>query len=117
MKKNGFTLIELLGVIILISIISFVSFPTILNQIKKTNNQISKTTEVLVLDSAKNYVEDNLNRFPKVDGNSYCVSVNKLVNGKYLSETVLDENKDLNYKYIRVSYTSKYNYELVDNCN
>lgn len=115
MKKNGFTLIELLGVIILISVISFVSFPTILNHIKKADKQITNATEELVKNAAKEYVDDNLNSFPKKSDAVYCISVKKLINNN-LDESLIKENESLKEKEIEVTFTTTYNYNIVDNC-
>lgn len=116
MKKTGFTLIELLGVIVLISLISLLSFSTVLNQIKKSNDQINKITQNLVIDSAKNYLADNLNSFPKVKNSTFCLSVQELLNKNYLDKSVLDENESLNDYFIKIEYKSEYEYILADSC-
>lgn len=116
MRKNGFTLIELLGVIVLISVISFVSFPTILNHIKNADNEISELTETLVIDAAKDYVDDNLNSFPKKNNSTYCITISKLSNSNYLDENVLKENESLKDKKIKITFVTKYNYEIVNDC-
>ena len=98
MNKKGFTLIELLGVIILIAIISLLAFPSILNHIKKAQDTIDKTTKNLVITAAKNYVSDNLNYFPKVEGNVFCLTTSELLSKKYLDKTIIEENETLEDK-------------------
>ena len=39
-NKKGFTLVELMAVIIIISLIAILTFPNIINQIKKSKQQL-----------------------------------------------------------------------------
>ena len=110
MNKRGFTLIELLGVIVLIAIISLLAFPSILNHIKKAQDTIDKTTKNLVINAAKNYVNDNLDFFPKVEDNVFCVTLTELLSNKYLDKAIIDENELLKDKIIKIKYTTKYKY-------
>lgn len=116
MKKNGFTLIELLGVIVLIALISLLSFPSILNHIKKSQDIIDKTTNDLVINATKNYVSDNLNYFPKVEGNVFCLTTSELLSKKYLDKGIIEENEELKNKIVRIKYSTVYKYTVVDNC-
>lgn len=117
MNKRGFTLIELLGVIVLIAIISLLAFPSILNHIKKAQDTIDKTTKNLVINAAKNYVNDNLYFFPKVEDNVFCVTLTELLSNKYLDKAIIDENELLKDKIIKIKYTTKYKYSIVNSCN
>ena len=57
MKTKGFTLIELLGVVIILGILSLISFPIILNQIKNAKQGIKEGTKTLIIDAIK-YLEE-----------------------------------------------------------
>lgn len=117
MKKNGFTLIELLGVIIILSILSLIVFPLLLKQINKSKEEIEKVNEVLILDAAKDYVFDNENSFKKINGNSYCISIENLIKGNYLNPNIKDSNNnriDLN-KMIEINYNeNKFTYKITN---
>ena len=116
MRKKGFTLIELLGVIVLIALISLLSFPSVLNHIKKSQETINKATKDLVINSAKNYVSNNLNYFPKAEGNVFCLTTSELLSKKYLDKGIIEENEELKNKIVRIKYSTVYKYTVVDNC-
>ena len=90
--KKGFTLIELLGVIVILGILVLIAFPPLLNQIKKTKNEINNTTKLLIIDGAKDYVEKNINEYDRVEGNIYCINISTLIDNNYLNEKIKDEN-------------------------
>jgi len=117
MKKKGFTLIELLGVIIILSILSLIVFPLLLKQVNKSKEEIEKVNEVLILDAAKDYVFDNENSFKKINGNSYCISIENLIKGNYLNPNIKDSNNnriDLN-KMIEINYNeNKFTYKITN---
>lgn len=115
MRNKGFTLVELLGVIILLAVIALIAFPPILNQIKKSQNQIDDATNALIISSAKLYVDNNHNLFSKKDGNVYCISIDELLNRGYLTEGMLGSNDELIEDFVvKVSYSGNYSYELVN---
>jgi len=117
MKKKGFTLIELLAVIIILSILSLIVFPLLLKQVNKSKEEIEKVNEVLILDAAKDYVFDNENSFKKINGNSYCISIENLIKGNYLNPNIKDSNNnriDLN-KMIEINYNeNKFTYKITN---
>lgn len=117
MKKNrGFTLIELLAVIIILAGIALVTFPLLLNQIKNSENQIDEATRLLVENAADLYIDDNLNDYPLVNGNTYCISFNELISNNYLQKGILDvSDVDSSAKTVKVSVTENYSYEIVGN--
>ena len=92
-KRNGFTLVELMAVIIIISLIALLTFPNIINQIKKTKKSNNKMIEDVVIEQAKKYVNDNEEEFQDDDG--YCLSIDTLVDKGYVNEQLVDiNNKD-----------------------
>lgn len=117
MNRKGFTLIELLGVIVLIALISLLSFPSVLNHIEKSQETIDKSTKSLVINATKNYVNDYLNYFPKIEGNVFCVETSELLSKKYLDRSIIDENEELKNKIVEIKYSTEYNYSIVDSCN
>jgi len=92
-KRNGFTLVELMAVIIIISLIVLLTFPNIINQIKKTKKSNNKMIEDVVIEQAKKYVSDNPDEFQDDDG--YCLSIDTLVDKGYVNEQLVGiNNKD-----------------------
>ena len=117
MRKKGFTLIELLGVIVLIALISLLSFPSILNHMEKSQETINKATKDLVINSAKNYVSNNLNYFSKEEGNVFCLTTSELLSKKYLDKGIIEENEELKNNIVEIKYSTEYKYSIVDSCN
>lgn len=119
MKKNGFTLIELLGVVIILAVLALVTFPKLLNQIKKTKQGIKDSTRVLIIDAAKDYYEDNINNYDKIQGLSYCIDITTLTDNNYLDEKLKDENlNDIDTtKKVKLTYhNNKFDYDITDSC-
>jgi len=48
MKQKGFTLAELIGVVAILGVISVLVAPTIINQIRNSQNKIDAVTEELL---------------------------------------------------------------------
>lgn len=92
MRKKGFTLIELVGVIIIISILSLLFFPSLINQFKKTSDNMDETTKKIIIDSAKIYVDNNESNFDK--SKTYCITISTLIDNEYLEDNFTEYNKD-----------------------
>ena len=86
--KKGFTLVELIGVVIILALISLLAFPPILNSIRKTKTELSDASKKILYNAASLYVSENLNDFPKYDGNTFCVSIDTLSKKEYLSKSL-----------------------------
>jgi len=119
MNKKAFTLTELLGVITILGIIAIIAFPPILKQIKGTQSKIDEATKILITTGASNYVDENKNDFPKVSGNTYCITLQTLVDDNKVSKDLVDSKGDkLNLnKYVKVEIlNNQYTYNIVDSC-
>ena len=90
LQNNAFTLTELIGVVIILALIALLAFPPILNAIRSTKGKISDASKEILYNAVGLYVSDNINNYPKYNGNKYCVTVNELVKGEYLPTTVYD---------------------------
>jgi len=119
MNKKGFTLLELLGVITVLGLISILVAPTIINQIKKSQNQIDEITMELIYSATDLYLDNKLADYPKNNGSTYCLTLQKLVNDGKLSSPLLDSNGneiDLD-KLVAINVlNNSYTYEMVDSC-
>lgn len=120
MKKRGFTLIELLGVVIILGVLALILFPILINQIRKTKEGISDTTKALIIDSAKDYYEDNINNYDKIEGMTYCIDISTLTENNYLNKKLKDENLndiDDSKKVKLIYHNNKINYDITNTCN
>ena len=90
LQNNAFTLTELIGVVIILGIISLLAFPPILNAIRSTKGKISDASKEILYNAVGLYVSDNSNTLARVEGNTYCVTINELIKGEYLPTTVYD---------------------------
>ena len=108
--KKGFSLVEVLAVIVIIGLIFLIAFPTLLNSIKKSNDQIDSNTLELIKNAAKDYENDQ----DDLDDN-YCIDISDLINDGYIEEdVVLSKDKKLINKSIN---KNNGNYELVGKCD
>lgn len=116
MKNKGYTLIELLGVMILLALLISLVLPSVINSIKLSSEEQDSLTNKLIINAAKTYIDDNADDFYSIYGNTYCISLNTLVENNYLKDSVeLDGKNATNSKSVKVNYTNKYSYEIVDN--
>lgn len=119
MKNKGFTLIELLGVIMILAILALITFPPIIEEIKKSKSEIKGTTKVLIIDAAKDYYEDNINNYELIEGVTYCININTLSEQGYLNKKIKDENLNNisdNKKVKMIYHNNKFDYDVVDSC-
>ena len=119
MKEKGFTLIELIGVIVLLAIIILITYPSIVNIIKKSNNKINSATSALIISGAKNMVDENKNSYPLTNGNVYCPTIEDLVNKGYVISDLEtgNGNKIDTKQYVKINVqNNKYQYEITKTC-
>ncbi|MBR6690741.1 MAG: prepilin-type N-terminal cleavage/methylation domain-containing protein [Bacilli bacterium] len=116
MNNKGFTLIELLGVIILISILTLLVLPNIINSVRDTSDDVDDLTLRLIYDAADLYISNNSSDFPKINGKMYGISLKDLSDEGLLSSPIkLSDNIDLiNSKSVQVKYEDGFKYELKD---
>ena len=120
--KKGFTLVELIGVVIILALIALLAFPPILNSIRKTKTELSYASKEILYNAANLYVSENLNDFPKRNGNTFCVTLNTLSSKEYLPTKVYDsvtgeeisQDSLIEIKVENDSYTYNMNNECVE---
>ncbi len=88
MKKQGFTLVEILGVIVILGLIMLLAFPQLMAQIKKGTKNIDSKTQELIYASARVYIDQNVNEFPIENGNTYCVTIQSLLDNGVLNKNL-----------------------------
>lgn len=122
MKNKGFTLMELLATIIIVSIVTGLVVPTVINQLAGKKHDIDDTTKKMIYEAADLYMSNNISNYPKLAGNSYCISLEQLVNSEYLVTPLKDysSGKEIPLtKKVSITVNAKKEYDsfkLVDNC-
>ena len=118
--KKGFTLVELIGVVIILALIALLAFPPILNSIRKTKAEISDASKEILYNAASLYVSENLNDFPKTNGNIFCITLNTLSSKEYLPTKVYDsatgEEIPLDSKVEVKVENNNYTYSMNNEC-
>lgn len=119
--KNGFTLIELLGVIIILALLMALTFPNIINLIKSSSEKSDNINMELIYNAADLYIKGNKNDFPRINGNSYCITLNDLVDYGVLKSPIKLTGSDIDItktKSVQVIYNNSFKYELkdIDDC-
>ncbi len=119
--KKGYTLIELLGVIILLSLLTLIVIPNIVNSIKRTNSKNEDLMKNIIVSAAKLYMNDTFPDTIAENGFAYCVPISKLVELKYIEQPVKYNNIDdiSGISSVKITYTNTFYYNVVDNsvCN
>ncbi len=116
MKKTGFTLIELIGTVVILAIIALVAFPAILSVLKQGEDQVDDSVKEIVESACNNYVNDNLNDYPKQLENEttqpqWEIMTADLVDNGYLEQSIYDKYTELEGSCVIVtSNTQRYFY-------
>ena len=110
-KRNGFTLVELMAVIIIISLIAILTFPNIVNQIKKTKKSNNKMVEDLLIAQAKKYVSDNKDELLE---DEYCMPISTLIDNDYIKEDIVNINDIKDNKVVHITLDNNNSYEVLD---
>lgn len=128
MKNKGFTLIELIGSIVILSVIALVAFPAILGLLTSSQEKIDESKKQFVQRAAKEYVEDNINNYPrKTTEPSKNIKVKDLIEQGYIKEKTIDQVKDstIYNGCVKVSVSQKnvedeemisYDFEFISEC-
>lgn len=120
MKQNAFTLVELLAVIFLMGVIIAIAIPAV-SRIQTTGDQrLFETTRETVESAAELYFQDNSNKtayknIGALKGNSGVITIGDLINGNYLTNSVVDnltDQKVNNNAKIRVVNIGNKQYEF-----
>lgn len=121
MKDNkGFTLAEVLGVIIILGLLIVVSFPPLLNQLKKSQKTLNDATLKIIGTAAEQYIDEHATEYPIVDTNVYCIGLNTLVTGGYIKSPIIDAstneaiNEETNVIEFKIISKNNYEYALKD---
>lgn len=115
--KKGFTLIEVLAVVTIIGLIFVIVIPKIINSLNNKKEDIDSTTNSMIINAAKMYVDDHNTKFDKINGSTYCLPLTTLTKEKYLESPIknVTDDKDItNIKSVKISYDNTFKYEIVN---
>ena len=114
MKKDGFTLIELLGVIVILGLIALVAIPVVLNQTKKSKEDLFKNQIELIKASTNTYVTDAI-MHKEINQNVYNAVKNKTNTTITITLNVLQINGSVEYNIsINIQYDGKeFKYDVI----
>lgn len=82
MNKKGLTLIELLTVIVILSILMVILFPTVKSLLGSSKSKVKSADEKSVREAAEMYVADHVTNF-STNGENY-LTIQTLIDGGYL---------------------------------
>ena len=113
-RENGFTLIELLGVITVLGMIALIVTPPIINNIKKSNEKINRSSLQYIYAIGESYIKDNSNNFTMTSGTNLCIKISDLLDDGRFKEGVLKEGNIESDKYLlyNVLEDQKLSYDL-----
>ena len=115
--KKGFTLVELLAVIVIVGIISSITFVVVDKTIKDNREKLYEVQLDLIYDGAESWVIDNISILK--DNTPYCIQLNELQNSGYVEKGIINPKTDSQFSgdlKIKITETlSGYSYTLVEN--
>lgn len=88
MNKKGFTLTELLGVITVVAILCLITFPSVISQIRGKEKVLDEATKTLIESGVEIYMNYHETEYPKTVGQTYCITLQKLVDDNLLEEPI-----------------------------
>ena len=117
--KKGYTLMEVLAVIVILSILSMIVFPSIVKTINRSKENLyqSQLRELEIV--AKNFSLENKELLDKNYLNDAYISLEDLKKSKYLEQTKISnpKNGDEMNGCMKISYNhenNQYNFEYID---
>lgn len=114
MKTKGFTLIELIAVILILSLIFLVSFPSILNMNKAdVEKQYNDMVESLCM-AGKSYIYSNMDNYPNlsIEGEIIEVKIEELITYGSVSKDKKNIKTNKTLENDRLLYTVLSDYSL-----
>lgn len=98
MKNKGFTLVELIATLIVISVVALIAIPNISNSLKQIIFGITLTQAEGIVDSAKSWAADNLDKVPNENGVSVIVTLSELKENGYIDKNVYKNSDRTEYQ-------------------
>ena len=112
--RRGFTIIEMLFAILMLAIISAIAIPSIINQVSNKKEDLNNTSLNMIYNAATLYMDDYEIASNRSVGDTYCVSLDKLVKEEYLSTPLKDYTTGDNIsltKYVKTTINNNLEYD------
>lgn len=77
--KKGFTLAELIAVIVILSLICLITFPTVASILRDNKTRLCNTQLDNILVTAKGYAAENVFSMPLNDGDTKTITIQDLI--------------------------------------
>lgn len=121
MRNNkGFTLVELLATIAILGIMSGIAVMSVSKILNNAKNSYYDSLRNTIISAAKSYYGDHRTLLPTAEGQTRKVTVETLVNNKYLTKVVDYSKIQCDYTNTFVSVTrksvDKYTYTVTLKC-
>ena len=112
-KEKGFTLIELIAVVIILGLIALIAIPYFTGSMKTFRSDFYDNLSRTVETAGKEFFKDNTKYLPSKNLHSSKVSLNNLINQKYINNSDDYEGNecDLEKSYVIVIKKDKSTYE------
>ncbi len=94
MKKKGFTLVELLAVIVILGVISLIVFPTVMNSIHKSKQNLYKIQVQDIEKAGKKWINEHMEYLDDSHLNTIGVSLSSLIESGYLQKNDILDPRD-----------------------
>ena len=115
MNKKGFTLVELLAVLVVMGIIITIGVPIFTKYVNKTSDNYYVSLEKSLLNSAKDYLSENSNYYPKAVGDVNVVFGTNIINSAIMDKITDEKGNDCSSAskvYVKKLDKAKYEYTV-----
>ena len=95
------------------AVLAVIMIPKVLEQVKQKEDELDDAKVTLIKSAADTYIAENLNDYPKKEGNVYCIAVDDLVADNKILVDISDiKNSGRTKVKVKVS-NDEYVYNLV----
>ncbi|MFV0250325.1 MAG: competence type IV pilus major pilin ComGC [Bacilli bacterium] len=88
--KKGFTLIEMIAVVMILGLLTLLVVPNIMNQISDKKDDVSEISLNVIYQATQLYMDERTSIYIYEASNSYCITLETLVNDGKLTNPLLD---------------------------
>ena len=98
MKRKGFTMVELLVTIIILGLLTTLVITSITSILNRSHSEYYESQENMLVLAGRDYFSDYRSKLPKEVGETSSVTVETLINEKYIDPVKDRNNNDCNFK-------------------
>lgn len=117
-KNKGFTLVELIGIIIILSIITIVGVPSMLNTLQRNKDKEYETYKETLYLAAEIYISENIETISDFSdpGDKVEIELSTLVTEGLIKNNLEDHRDDINVTHVKVTISSDgtYSYDVIE---